>query len=142
MKVRILGIVVLAAAVVFSGFLISFAVNNLTTQDEAVAAAPAVVAAAAYVPVETLCKSNDAQMELCISSDDRGLFTVFDGVQTARYMYVFYDAPGGCPQAMPGYQVRVSDWTLRDLQFFGFDAAEFDSMDVGEYYCSFAPLAS
>lgn len=141
MKARILGVVILAIAVLFSGFLITFAVKNFTTVGES-AAAPAVVAAASYVPVETLCKSNNAQMELCVSSDDRGLFTVFDGVQTARYMYVFYDAPGGCPQAMPGYRVRVTDWTLLDLQFFGFDAAEFDSLDVGEYYCTFAPLTS
>lgn len=142
MKARIFGFAFFATALLFSGFLISFAVNNFTMLGETTAVVPQVVAAAAYIPVETLCKSNSAEMELCISSDDRGLFTVFDGVQMARYMYVFYDAPGGCPQAMPGYQVRVTDWTLRDLQFFGFDAAEFEGLGVGEYYCTFAPLAS
>jgi hypothetical protein len=144
MKVRVIGLGSLVIAVIVAGLLISFAFNNFVVTAEAVVSMPevAAVAAAVYVPVETLCKSNGAQMELCISSDDRGLFTVFDGVQTMRYVYAFYDAPGDCPPSMPGYQVRVSDWSLHELTFFGFDTAEFNTLNVGEYYCSFAPLAS
>ncbi len=115
--------------------------TNNTPATLAVASAPtSAEVAAAREPVHTLCRTNEALMELCISSDDRGLFSVFDGVETARYVYVFYDTPGGCPPDMPGYQVRVTDWALRDLQYVGFDAGDFAALNVSEYYCSFAPL--
>ena len=144
MKARVIGLCSVFIAVIVAGFLIKIAFNSYVVASESVAPAPEVAPASAVaaIVVETLCKSNGAQMELCISSDDRGLFTVFDGVETEHYMYVFYDAPGGCPQSMPGYQMRVNDWSLREIIFFGFDPADFESLDVGEYYCSFAPLAS
>lgn len=144
MKARLIGLGFLFIAVIVTGFLLKIAFGSYIVTAESVAPVPDVAPAAAvdHVPVETLCKSNGAQMELCISSDDRGLFTVFDGVQTARYMYVFYDVPGGCPLSMPGYQLRVNDWSLREITFFGFEPADFDNLDVGEYYCSFAPVGS
>lgn len=126
--------------IVVAGLVVAV-VPSFTPVSEVAAATEPVAVAAAREPIQTMCRSNGAQMELCISSDNRGLFSVFDGVQTSRYVYFFYDQPGECPDQMPGYRIRVADWSLTELQFFGFDPNDFTGLGVGSYYCTFAPVS-
>jgi hypothetical protein len=141
MNKRLIVLVTFALSLIVGGIIAAFAFSSRVVVVEAAAPIAEVAALVVQEPVRTVCRSNDSLMELCISSDGRGLFTVNNGVALERYVYAFYDAPGGCPTAMAGYQVRVSDWSVRELEFFGFNAADFSSLNVNPYYCTFAPVS-
>ncbi len=88
----------------------------------------------------TLCRaSTDGSIRICLHPNGSGTLSAHNGVTSSQYLYAYYAEAGGCPPAPDGFALRVTDWTVDDLFFFGLTQNDFDSLGLPEFYCSFAP---